>query len=141
MYRSLGIFSLLFIGNSCLAGGTLDESQVVQLLDQKPQIKEFVVQTFDMPKGAYAEIRLGSHFKHLGGARLGPYSVMVTPKGSSSFSPVVLTLCTEYQFIGRNGKLIKEESPGFFDATEVKETLLSVQLRQASEFSNRPNCP
>jgi hypothetical protein len=141
MYRLLAISSLLLIGDRCLAGGTLDESQVLRLLVQKPQIKEFVVQAFDMPRGAYAEIRLGSHFKHLGGARLGPYTAMVTPKGSSEFSSVVLTLCTEYQFLGRNGEPIKEDSPDLVDATDVKETLVSVQLTQASELSNRPTCP
>lgn len=97
------LIALLAVGRVCWAGGTLDESELMPLLSQKPQIREFIVENFDVPKGAWADVRVGSHFKHLGGKRLGPYTVEIRPKGRSTMSPVVLTLCTTYQFVGRDG--------------------------------------
>lgn len=135
------ILLIVCIPAICSGGGTLNESDIYDLLKQKPQIREFILQNFDMPKGAWADIRLGPHYKHLGGKRLGPYTVQVTPKGSSSFSPVVITLCTSYQFLDRHGKVIKAESDEEFEATDVAEKLVGVQLRQASEGNMRPSCP
>ncbi len=94
-----------------------------------------------MPKGAWADVRIGSHFEHLGGKRLGPYQVEIRPKGSSSMSPVVLTLCTTYDFLDRNGKRIDPDGPGLEDAVDVREKLVSVQLTEAREADRRPVCP
>ena len=138
---SKAIMLCVCIPSICNAGGTLDEREIHELLEQKPQLREFILQTFDMPKGAWAEVRLGSHFTHLGGKRLGPYTIRVTPKGSSSLSPVVITLCTSYQFLNRSGKVVKADSDEEFKATDVAEKLISVQLRQASEVNMRPSCP
>ncbi|HWI80719.1 hypothetical protein [Ramlibacter sp.] len=111
------------------------------LLDQKPQVKEFILQNFDLPNGAWAEVRIGSHFKHLGGKRLGPYTVQVRPKGTHEISPVVLTLCTTYQFLDRNGASVDLDVAGRADVVDVREKLVSVQLREAREMDTRPACP
>ncbi|HVY24854.1 MAG TPA: hypothetical protein VG962_16025 [Steroidobacteraceae bacterium] len=141
MHKTSAALILLTLSGVCTAGGTLDEGELMTLLDQKPQIKEFVLQNFDMPKGAWAEIQLSSQYKYLAGKRLGPYTIPVTPKGNPILSSVVLTLCTSYVFIDRNGKPMKAETPDTFKAAGIKETLVSVQIRQASEAQNPPVCP
>lgn len=134
------LIALVVAGNTCWAGGTLDQSELIPLLGQKPQIKEFVLQNFDMPTGAWAEVRIGSHFEHLGGRRLGPYTVEIRTKGSSTMSPVVLTLCTTYEFLDRDGKRISPESPRVTGAVDVRESLVDVRLTEARETGSRPAC-
>lgn len=125
----------------CHGGGTLDEGELLELLKQKPQIREFILQNFDMPKGAWGAVRLGPHYPHLGGKRLGPYTIEVAPKGSTTLSPVVLTLCTTNTFYDPAGHALKADSPEEFQAVRVQERLVSVQLRQASEVYDAPTCP
>lgn len=122
-------------------GGTMDEAELLELLKQKPQIREFILQNFDMPKGAWGAVRIGSHYPHLGGKRLGPYTIQVAPKGRTELSPIVITLCTANTFYDASGKALPADSRDEYLAVRVQEKLLSVQLRQASEAFMAPACP
>jgi hypothetical protein len=135
------VLILAAVSSTCWAGGTLDESELMPLLDQKPQVKQFILQNFDMPNGAWAEVRLSSDYKHLGGQRLGPYTIRVRAKGAETMSTIVLTLCTTYRFLDRAGKPMKRDSPREQDAFDVQEKLVSVQLRPLEEADRRPVCP
>lgn len=119
----------------------MDEGELLELLKQKPQIREFILQSFDMSHGAWGAIRLGSHYTHLGGKRLGPFTIQLALKGSTTVSPVILTLCTTNTFYGKSGRAIAEGSDAEFQAVRVEEKLVSVQLRQASEVNDEPICP
>ncbi|MBT8043461.1 MAG: hypothetical protein KJO79_00805, partial [Verrucomicrobiae bacterium] len=63
-------------------------------------------------------IRLGRHFKELGGARVAPYDFEVTSKASGK--KFLLTIHCKTKFVSANGKELKDET--ILTATDTKET-------------------
>lgn len=140
MKKVLAGFCCIATSCFCSAAGTLETKELIPLLNQKPKIKNFIFQNFESSDGALAMVRMGNHFKNLGGKRLGPYIFSVTPKGSNKKSDVAVMLCTSYQLLNKKGQVIKEDSPDETNAAAVKETLLSVQLIQEADI-DRASCP
>ena len=124
---------------TCLAGGSVAFGDIDRLLARTPHLKR-VIQSFEPTGSAYAEVRLGPQFKHLGGQRLGPYTFEAHPKGSAGGGIVYVTLCTTYRFADRAGKLLPQGSDKEFDATQVREQVTAVVLRE-SEGSASADCP
>lgn len=118
---------------TCIAGGTIEFKQINRLLQQKPQLSSILLQSIDLPSSAYAEVRLGSHFKHLSAFRLGPYTFQARPKGSKGSGTITVTLCTQYQFLDSSGKVIPQGSDREFDAMQVQEQLTAIVFSETAE--------
>lgn len=86
---------------------------------------------------AFAEIRLGSHFIYLGGARVGPYTIRATLKQSQR--EVEIVLCTKARFLDDQGS----ELPGDkrMQATRIDEKLIIVMLKEPSTTLTSSECP
>lgn len=126
------------------AGGSVGVEDIENLLKQKPQIKEFIDKNFDISSG-FAEVRFSSNFVHLGGARMGPYEVIVVPKGqkmppNEEDIQVLITICTAHKFLDAKGKVISEKTDDIFVASNVRETVTQVLIREWKD-DKMPNCP
>lgn len=141
MRNLLYIICAAFLPIVCEAGGSLGLSGLTPLLKQKPALTSFLSQSFELSDSVFAEVRLGPDFAHLSAYRLGPYSIRANPKGSKDISPVLITLCTQYQFLGANGKVLSQETDEMFQATQVKEELTAVLIQDISAEDKRPVCP
>ena len=121
------------------AGGSLDFAQVEQLLREQPATYRWLSTTLVFPSGAYAEVRLGPHFRALGGARIGPYSFLAERRGASPTSRVEVTACTRYRFLDAQGVELPESD--IEKATKIDEHLLAILVRDPQTNMNRSLCP
>ena len=133
------ILALMLLPAICRAGATVGFGQVDHLLQQEPEIRAVLLQSLVMPTSAFAQIRLGPHFMHLGGHRLGPYTFQASPKGKAG-APVLVTLCTSSLLLDSSGKVLPAGTDQEFSATQVRELLNAVVLRDAG-VSSAAACP
>ena len=91
------------------------------------------------PGTAFAEVRFGSHFKHLSGERMGPYTFVAKPTAPSAGSEIEIIVCTDVRFLDKSG----EHLPGsrIEDAVRLEEKLASVQVRDRRDAAGSPVCP
>jgi hypothetical protein len=130
------------------AGALVGVKDIEKLLEQKPQIKEFIDKNFDIISGI-AQVKFSSDFIHLGGGRMGPYDFIVIPKGNKKAENatateeplIVITLCTTHQFLDGKGKVIPEKGDGMFLAAEVNEKVIAVLIREIKTANYAPGCP
>jgi hypothetical protein len=122
-----------------VGGGTLEFAQVEQLLREQPATYRWLATTLVFPSAAYAEIRLGTHFPALGGARIGPYSFFAERRGAGPASRVEVTLCTRYRFLDPQGVELPEGE--IEKATKIDEHLLAILVRDPQTNMNRSLCP
>lgn len=133
------LLALVLLPTICKAGGTVEFERVDRLLQQRPEIREVLLQSLLMPGDAFAQVRLGPHFKHLSGYRLGPYTFLASPKGKTGVS-VLVTLCTSAQLLDNSDKVLPTGSGQEFAATRVREFLNAVVLRDVG-VSSAAACP
>jgi hypothetical protein len=137
-FRLLKCLSTLLLSvstTSSFAGGSLGSDELLPLLAQKPEIRDAILSSLVLSDSAFGEVRLGSHFTHLGGERLGPYTIRAKVKQSGK--PIQLVLCTTSRFLSQSGRPLSEDD--MFDAVRVEEKLDFVMLRDAGAQS-RPGC-
>lgn len=136
IFRLLQVL-LAISASQCFAGGTMNAEELKQLIGQKPAIGEALAYSFELSDSAYAEIRLGSHFKYLGGARVGPYTIQATLK--TSHKRIFVILCTKARFLDDRGV---ELQPGKEEyAQGIDEKLISVVLVEPPAVSAGLVCP
>jgi hypothetical protein len=99
------------------APGTLPLDDIAALLKQKPELSRPFMEAFDLRDSAVG-VRLGPHFKHLGGARVGPYEVDARARGSHGGYDLKVVICTGLIFLDNRGKKVE-----MTEATRVEETL------------------
>jgi len=133
------VLALVLLPAICRAGGSVEFDQIDRLLQQKPEIREVLLRSLVMPSSAFAQVRLGPHFKHLGGHRLGPYTFQASPKGKTG-APVLVTLCTSALLLDSSDRVLPTGSGQEFAATHVRELLNAVVLRDAG-VSSAAACP
>ncbi len=131
------LLSLALSASPSLAGGTLDTGELRSLLQQQPGVHEALTSSLNLAETAHAEVRLGSHYVHLGGARVGPYTIKATLKQSRKDIEVVL--CTQARFFSRDGAELP--ATGFENAARIEERLIAVVLGDPSPGNTRPGCP
>lgn len=110
------------------AGGSLGTDELAPLLRQRPQEIAAIRKDHRLSDSAFAQVRFGSHFKHLGGARMGPYEVQLYPRASGEARERVLWICTQARFLDRGGREIAQIDDAILHAVRVKETVTSVQV-------------
>jgi hypothetical protein len=127
----------LVVPGASRAGGTVGLDEVDRLLRQRPSLRSFLMSSLQLESTVMAALRLGPHFEHLGGARVGPYLLEGRPKGSKDGEPLEVVLYTQVQFLDAEGKVAAEET----EATRVEERLTVVMLREAHSKPTIPSCP
>jgi hypothetical protein len=136
--RFLGILGLAAPG-LCSAGASVEFSVVDQLIRQQPAIHDWLSSTLVLPDTAFAEVRFGPHFKHLGGGRMGPYTFVAKPMASRAASGIEVIICTNARFLDKSGKQLPDSN--IEDAVRLEEKLASVQVRDRRADAGRPVCP
>jgi hypothetical protein len=133
---AIGLGGLL-TGAPCFAGGTVDLEHVDRLLAEQPAVRSFLRSTMDLEPTAFAEVRFGLHFGHLGGARMGPYTIRAHPRGATAGTTLEVVLCTAARFLDESGKPVADEPSAF----RLEEKLTAVMIREATGASRAPDCP
>ena len=121
---------------STYAGGTIDLHELDSLFSEQPEATKGLRFTLEFPAVAWAEVRLGSHFKALGGARMGPYSFKARVRSSNR---EVEVLCTSGRFLNSKGEELPESQ--MFEAARLEEHLVTLLLRDVSTTRGAPSCP
>ena len=134
----LGIAGLA-ASSLCSAGGSVEFKVVDQLIRQQPIIYSWLSASLVLPDMAFAEVRFGSHFKYLGGGRMGPYTFMAKPRASRSHGEIEVIICTDVRFLDESGKQLPDSE--IEDAVRLEETLASVQVRDGRGDAGSPVCP
>ena len=75
------VFGIMSASTAAFAGGSLFFREVRPILENDP-LGRWLLSEFEFADSA-SGTRLGSHFAHLGGARIGPYYVSATAKDTS----------------------------------------------------------
>ena len=136
--RSLWVLlASLAVPSTSTAGGTIGLDEIDPLLRQRPALRRFLMSSLEFESTAMAAVRLGSHFEHLGGARIGPCLLQGRPRGSKNGEPLEVVLCTQPRFLDAAGEVAAEETK----ATRVEEKLMEVVLREAHSKPAIPSCP
>lgn len=136
--RFVSFLALALLPPVCAAGGSVRFGRIDHLLQQKPEIRAVLRQSLEMPTEAFAQVRLGPHFKHLSGDRIGPYTFEASPKTKGL--PVLVTLCTSALFLDSAGRVLPTGSDQEFGATHIRELLNAVVLRDVG-VSSAAACP
>jgi hypothetical protein len=124
---------LVLMAKTAFAPGTLDLDEISALLSQQPRIFRALTTGFEIQKTAIG-VRLGNHFTHLGGKRIGPYTLWARPRGSAGPFDIEIQVCTSVTFLNSTGRATDD----IIDAAQTKEVLRSfvVQLE-----SGKVACP
>jgi hypothetical protein len=123
--RKLVLLITLLTAGEVSAGGTVDYHAVRHLLRQQPAIERVITSSVDVASTGVA-VRLGNHWKHLGGTRIGPY-VFAARARNSSGERFDLVICTQTTFARSSGQPTMDPN----EAVSVKERLVSVDLMPA----------
>ena len=131
------LFSMILSTGNALAGGTVEFEEVEKILKQKPDIARFITSSLEFEGAPLAEVKFGSHFTHLSGGRMGPYSLWAKPKGKPGKSTLEVTICTAPTFLDKKGKKATDE----FEAVSVSERLTGIIIQDANETKHQVTCP
>jgi hypothetical protein len=123
------------------AGGTLPFAELLPLLRGKPQLGGVLLQAYRLPTSAFATVRLGPHFTHLAGRRLGPYLFEARPLDPATGGAVLISLCTQPQFLDRAGRPLPAGEDPPIEASDVREDLTAIVIREPAAISAGPGCP
>jgi hypothetical protein len=115
------------------APGTLPLDDIAAILKQKPELSRPFLEAFDLREWAVG-VRLGPHFKHLGGARVGPYELAARARGSHGGYDVKVVICTVTVFLDDRGKKVE-----MTEATRVEETLRGFIIEPPDGHINCPD--
>jgi hypothetical protein len=135
--RSLVALAVWAMPYSTYAGGTIDLHELDSLLSEQPDATKALRSSLEFPATAWAEVRLGSHFKVLSGARMGPYSFKARVRSSNREVEVVL--CTTGRFLDSKGEKLPDSQ--MFEAARLEEHLVTLLLRDVSTTRGAPSCP
>ncbi|MDR7331001.1 hypothetical protein [Roseateles asaccharophilus] len=110
-----------------IAGGTLETKGLAPLFRQQPTQMADVRAAYELSDSAFAEARLGTHFTHLGGTRIGPYSVRLHRHERQEPRERELLICTKVSYLDRQGRELLGDAA--FEAVHVKEIVTTMQVQ------------
>ncbi|KQV61029.1 hypothetical protein ASC95_06330 [Pelomonas sp. Root1217] len=116
---------------SARAGGSLGTDELAILLEQRPKEIAAVRTEYELSEAAFADIRFGNHFIHLGGARAGPYTVRLHRRAALEPRERELRICTTARYFDRRGRELSGRK--MFDAVRIEETITAVLVRDIDE--------
>ncbi|MEA5098161.1 MAG: hypothetical protein VB032_06475 [Burkholderiaceae bacterium] len=123
----------------CHAGGSVAFEDVERLMRAQPATHQWLVSTLELPETADAAIRFGHHFRHLGGARIGPYTFRAKVKGTIPPVELEVTVCTGADFYDQAGQRVSTALEK--TAVRVQEKLTAVLVRDVREDGAATVCP
>lgn len=103
------------------AGGSLDSAQVIEILKKDTVLWTQVLEHYELDTTAWGT-RCGSHWPHMGGGRIGPYGLLMKPKGASEFTLILSVEC-EQTFLDKNGKALAKDADGGVNGDIVRNTV------------------
>lgn len=108
------------------AGGSFRfDTELEPIVNQKPELKKFILKTFDIAESGYTPNRIGWQInKKFGGKRLGPYFLNAKPKGQKGRYIFELIFHTEHIFLDKNGNKTELSS-----ADVIQEKFKSVEIK------------
>ena len=126
----------IFFPVIALAGGSFSvRVELDPILNQVPEIKQYLYSTLDIKPDGWAG-RIGQSVNpNFGGRRIGPYHVLVKPKGTDGAFTLELIIHTKRILLNHEG-----EEVGIHLATHISEEFLSAEIKpfsQPSEISNQ----
>jgi len=123
---ALSIILILYTAAQAFAGGSFQfDTDLEPLLNQKPELKRLILETFDLADSGYTPSRIGRQVnKKFGGKRLGPYHLKAKPKGQKGDYIFELIFHTEHIFLDKNGHATE-----LTDAEVIKEELKSIEIK------------
>jgi hypothetical protein len=129
MKASIATLTFLFaFAAATLAGGSLNLSDIQELLEQQPTRWAEVQRAYDIEDIGTAT-RFGRQWEHLGGARCGPYELQGRKKGSSGSPTYKITIYTNISFFdGKGRKLADSPEKAPLNSFRIKETVTSIEI-------------
>lgn len=112
---------------TALADGSVEFADIRAMLHKQPAFEVLLTKTLHVESDGWG-VRLGNHFEHLGGSRIGPYVFKGRPAGQDGPETLDITICTQTTFRDDNGRPTRD----MFAATAVTEEVTSVIIREAS---------
>lgn len=132
MKKLFMLLSSFLLAVPALAGGSfIFQEDLEPLLEKDRRIGAFIMKSMDFDDVGDAT-RLGRHFSHLGGKRIGPYSVYAKTKGSTGPYNLIVTVKTEATFIDEDGRPLDHGKAGqrlFDDSVNCIEKITSVEIQ------------
>jgi hypothetical protein len=129
-------FALAVSEAPSFAGGTLGTDQLVPLMEQKPAVYDALKKSLEFSDSAWAWVRFGDSWPKLNGARMGPYEIEATVRGSKEKALVVL--CTKPTYFDSSDHKLPDLTD---QAASFNEELTTVMLEQTRESNQAPLCP
>lgn len=134
-YRLL-LASVVLSWGVAYGGGSLESDPVISLLKQSDALWSCLGSTLEFAPTAEG-VRCGSHWPHMGGARVAPYIVRAKLKGAKDYSLLVEVKC-EQHFVDASGDELPMQDEKVTDrivkeAVRVKEKVTSVSLTPYQE--------
>ena len=125
----------IFLPVIALAGGSFRVStELDPILNQVPEIKQYLYSSIDIKPDGWAG-RIGQPVNpNFGGRRIGPYHVLVRPKGSDGEFTFELIIHTKRVLLNNDG-----EEVGIHLATHISEEFLSVEIKPFNQPKNISN--
>jgi hypothetical protein len=117
--------SILFWGAlvaNAFAGSSVSPEKILKLLEGDKQLHQFILDSFELDRVGWGS-RIGTYHKYLGGARTGPYTINVRPKGSDGPWMFALNIEVVTRYSDDKG----QEVP-FRGAQKMEEKLKGVTL-------------
>lgn len=122
--------ALLLVTNSAFAlegtGSVSFVDDVVPILESRPVFKKFVLCNFDIVSDPMGVRIGGPTMPHMGGARMGPYSMYANWHGGNGDVRMILTINTNVKFFDKNGREVK--GGGLRAAAKLTETFDSIEV-------------
>ncbi|NNE90065.1 MAG: hypothetical protein HKN23_00310 [Verrucomicrobiales bacterium] len=125
---AVAALALFFTSKIGLAGGSISNEDVRKILPRA--VRDHLEASFNIPDVGGAEFRLGRHFKHLGGARMGPYTFHVTSKASKNGPELELVIHTEGTFLDARGREVDGDPE---TSVEIREEFVSYEVQFPGE--------
>lgn len=126
--KSIALITILIsiLSTKAFAGGSFRfDTELEPLLNQKPELKKFILETFDIAESGYAPNRIGSQVnKKFGGRRLGPYILKAKPKGQEGDDVFELVFHAEHIFLDKNGS-----GTELSNADVIQEEFKSIEIK------------
>jgi hypothetical protein len=131
--KSFVAIAFLLLAPVVSAAETVSFDQARIVLNQNAAIGKPLTDAWEFRKSGTAT-RLGSRYKTLSGARVGPYEFRARAKGASGEYNVGVRICTTLTFLDAAGNLVKDRH----SAAKVREAFKSVLIAPAG--AALPSC-
>ncbi|MFT4065767.1 hypothetical protein [Paraburkholderia sp.] len=121
-----GLLSALLVSTACAEGAISFNDNIVPMLKDRQQFKEFISQSFSVTDTGWG-VRIDSPtMPHMGGVRMGPYRFQAIWHSPHGDTPVTLVIDTKTEFFDSHRRKINGSD--LRGATSITETLDSIEI-------------